>query len=103
MLDIKKILQRSWHILWNYRTLWIFGFILALAIGGNNFGNNSGYRFNNARASGLIRSTGMTFPGNATPVLGSRTMKGVPEKSPVRIAGVGINPGVVDALRLWVH
>ena len=40
MLDIKKILVRSWHILWNYRTLWIFGFILALALGGNNFGNN---------------------------------------------------------------
>ena len=44
MLDIRKILQRSWQILWNYRTLWIFGFILALAIGGNNFGSNSGYR-----------------------------------------------------------
>jgi hypothetical protein len=40
MLDITKILKRSWHILWNYRTLWVFGFILALAIGGNNFGNN---------------------------------------------------------------
>lgn len=41
MLDITKILKRSWHILWNYRTLWIFGFILALTIGGSNFGNNS--------------------------------------------------------------
>jgi len=43
MLDITKILKRSWHILWNYRTLWIFGFILALTMGSNNFGNN--YRF----------------------------------------------------------
>ena len=46
MLDITKILKRSWHILWNYRTLWIFGFILALAMGGNNFGNNSRYSAN---------------------------------------------------------
>jgi hypothetical protein len=40
MFDIKKILTRSWHILWTYRTLWIFGFILALAVGGRSFGNN---------------------------------------------------------------
>lgn len=46
MLDVKKILKRSWHILWNYRTLWIFGFILALAMGGNNIGNNSRYSAN---------------------------------------------------------
>jgi hypothetical protein len=46
MLDIKKILKRSWHILWNYRTLWIFGFILALALGGYNVGNNSRYSAN---------------------------------------------------------
>ena len=44
MFDIKKILSRSWHILWNYRTLWIFGFMLALAMGGGSGGgNNSGY------------------------------------------------------------
>ncbi len=43
MFDIKKILSRSWHILWNYRTLWIFGFMLALAMGGSGGGNNSGY------------------------------------------------------------
>jgi len=42
MLDIKKILLRSWHILWNYRTLWVFGFILALAAGSGG-GNNSGH------------------------------------------------------------
>ena len=33
MFDIKKILKRSWHILWNYRMLWVFGFILALTVG----------------------------------------------------------------------
>lgn len=46
MFDIKKILSRSWHILWNYRTLWIFGFMLALAMGGRGGGNNSSYSVN---------------------------------------------------------
>ena len=43
MIDPVKILQRAWHILWNYRTLWVFGLILALAAGGtasSNGGNN---------------------------------------------------------------
>jgi hypothetical protein len=42
MIDPIKILQRAWHILWNYRALWIFGLILALAAGGsfNGSGNN---------------------------------------------------------------
>lgn len=49
MFDITKILSRSWHILWTYRTLWIFGFILALAMGGNGGGNNSRYSANDGR------------------------------------------------------
>lgn len=49
MLDIKKILKRSWHILWNYRTLWIFGFILALAVGGHGGGNGGGSSSSNSR------------------------------------------------------
>ena len=42
MIDPIKILQRAWHILWNYRTLWVFGLILALAAGSsvNSSGNN---------------------------------------------------------------
>ena len=42
MIDPIKILQRAWHILWNYRALWVFGLILALAAGGsfNGSGNN---------------------------------------------------------------
>ena len=27
MIDIGKILKRAWHILWNYRALWIFGLV----------------------------------------------------------------------------
>ena len=43
MIDPVKILQRAWHILWNYRTLWVFGLILAVATAsssGNGDNNN---------------------------------------------------------------
>jgi hypothetical protein len=47
MIDPVKILQRAWHILWNYRALWVFGLILALASGGGSFngGNNNGMQY----------------------------------------------------------
>lgn len=49
MIDIGKIIKRAWHILWNYKMLWIFGILLALVAGGGNSGGNSGsgYQFNN--------------------------------------------------------
>ena len=48
MINIVKILKRSWHILWNYRVLWIFGLLLAATGAGGNGGGNSGsgYQFN---------------------------------------------------------
>lgn len=47
-MDPIKILKRSWHILWSYRALWVFGLILALAGAGSTgrVGNNSSYQFN---------------------------------------------------------
>ncbi len=47
-MDPIKILKRSWHILWSYRALWVFGLILALAGAGStgNIGNNSSYQYN---------------------------------------------------------
>lgn len=46
MIDPIKILQRAWHILWNYRTLWVFGLILALAGGSSyNGGGNNGVQW----------------------------------------------------------
>ena len=40
-----KVLKRAWHIVWNYRALWVFGFILSLATGGR--GSSSGRVANN--------------------------------------------------------
>jgi len=33
MVDIARVLRRAWHILWNYRVLWIFGLLLAITGG----------------------------------------------------------------------
>lgn len=33
-MDHATILKRAWHILWNYKVLWIFGIILALTAAG---------------------------------------------------------------------
>ncbi len=46
MIDFGKILKRAWHILWNYRVLWIFGILLALTTGGGGGNGGSGYQFN---------------------------------------------------------
>lgn len=45
-MDPVKILKRAWTILWNYRALWVFGLILALATAGSSGGgSNSGMRY----------------------------------------------------------
>jgi hypothetical protein len=55
MISIGKILKRAWHILWNYRILWVFGFLLAIfggsRGGGGNGGGGSGYKFNGNNGS----------------------------------------------------
>ncbi len=47
-MNHSNILKRSWQILWAYRALWVFGFILALTTssgGSPSSGSNSGMRF----------------------------------------------------------
>jgi hypothetical protein len=48
MINIGRILKRAWHILWDYKVLWIFGILLALTAGGQSGGNggsgNNGYQ-----------------------------------------------------------
>ena len=42
MIDIGKILKRAWHILWNYKVLWIFGILMVMAGAGGGGGGNGG-------------------------------------------------------------
>jgi hypothetical protein len=51
MIDIGKILKRSWHILWNYRVLWIFGILLVLTGAGNGGGDNLRYTLGSNRGN----------------------------------------------------
>lgn len=39
MFKIDQILKRAWEILWNYKVLWIFGFLLALTGAGSRGGS----------------------------------------------------------------
>ena len=49
-MDPIKILKRAWYILWNYRALWIFGLVLALAAGSSmGHGSNNGARYEQSR------------------------------------------------------
>jgi hypothetical protein len=57
-MDPIKILKRAWKILWSYKALWIFGFILALTTaggsspgGGSDGGSSSNNNFNNPQNS----------------------------------------------------
>ncbi len=59
MISIEKILKRSWHILWNYKILWVFGVLLALTTGGNGGGSNGG----GSGGSGASQGNGGGFPG----------------------------------------
>ena len=52
MLDITKVLNRSWHILWKYRILWVFGFFLAMAAGGGGSGSGTNWTQNANRGTG---------------------------------------------------
>jgi len=62
MINIGKILKRSWHILWNYRVLWLFGILLALTAGGNGNGNSgssgSSYQFSSKKVFTFNGSNG---------------------------------------------
>jgi len=43
MFEISKILKRSWQILWDYKVLWIFGFLLVLSGSGGGGGGGSNF------------------------------------------------------------
>ena len=47
-----KVLKRAWHIVWRYRALWVFGFILALTAGGGGGGGGAQYSLGGEDFSG---------------------------------------------------
>ncbi len=58
-----RILKRAWDILWSYKTLWVFGILLALTAGGTFNGNNGD---NGGPRAGVNYST--NWPRDLTPV-----------------------------------
>jgi hypothetical protein len=66
MIDFGKILKRAWHILWNYRILWIFGILLALTTGSQG-GGNGGSGSSNSQFNGVNSNPGINW--NSSPFL----------------------------------
>lgn len=60
MIHVERILKQSWHILWNYRILWIFGLLLAMTTGGAGSGSNWNFRGGNNNSAQPQSS--MPFP-----------------------------------------
>ncbi len=83
MIDPIKILQRAWQILWNYRTLWVFGLILALAAGssiGNGSSNNSAqWQDNNNTHQGPSYDSPQDFFNDANRELQRLFQQGIPQ------------------------
>jgi len=68
-MDMMKILRRSWEIMWNYRILWIFGFILAMTIGGSTFGSTGGtssYQTNQQEVQNYLPESWNTYNFRST-------------------------------------
>lgn len=57
-----RILKRAWDILWSYKTLWVFGILLALTAGGTFSGNNG----DNGSARANV-SYSIDYPRGMTP------------------------------------
>jgi len=53
MFNIGNILKRAWKILWNYKVLWVFGFLMVLtgANGGSGGGGGGGGSYNRGLSS----------------------------------------------------
>jgi hypothetical protein len=74
-MDHIKILKRAFSITWNYRVLWVFGFLLALTLPRNG-GSNSGVQFNgNDFKSGQGFSS--MFPGITPQVMNAILTVGI--------------------------
>ncbi len=99
-MDPIKILKRAWHILWNYRTLWVFGLILALTTAGSSGGSgNSGTRF-----SGNGNSQNYQLPENWREGLSKffeAAGKGWTKLLHEGLPALGISQGELTAL-LWI-
>ncbi len=101
-MDPVKILKRAWHILWSYRTLWVFGLILALTAAGSSGGSgNSGARFS---GNGNNQGYQAPLPENWREEIGKAFAEVGKEFSRILEDGLpalGISKGELTAL-IWI-
>jgi hypothetical protein len=97
-MDPVKILKRAWHILWNYRALWVFGLILALTAAGSSGGSgNSGTRFSGDSNNQEFQ---LPLPEDIREALreAARSIEEVFEQG---LPALGLSQGELNAL-LWI-
>jgi hypothetical protein len=78
MIDFRKILTRALHILWNYKTLWLFGILLALTGGGtgswnggssnSQTGSGNGFHGIDANSPPFLQNLNTWFQENIAPL-----------------------------------
>ena len=73
MLNFGEILTRSWKIIWNYKILWLFGFLASLGAGGGNGGGGSNFNFNSRSGQNPFTAPNM----NNMPLWAQRMMESV--------------------------
>jgi hypothetical protein len=75
-MDHVKILKRAFSITWNYRLLWLFGFLLALTLPRGGGGSNTGWSFNQNNFNGG-RGFPPSFPAISPQVISSIITAGI--------------------------
>jgi hypothetical protein len=70
MFEIGKILKRSFQILWNYKVLWVFAFLIAVTGGGGGSGGSSGGGGSNFSTTMNNNMNGTQNFGQLSPMLG---------------------------------
>jgi hypothetical protein len=94
-MDHFRIIKRAWQITWNYRILWIFGFLLALTTGGMNGGggSGSGYRMDNNDFQNMFPRG--EFPGYSDAFQGALSLL-------IPLACLGVFVGIVFVILRYV-
>jgi len=97
MIDIGRILKRAWHILWNYKILWVFGVLIAITAGSQGGGGNGG---NGGSGSGFQFNSGSLPPGTNPDI--ARFLENATNWFQTHIDPIFLHPEGYITLFIWI-
>lgn len=62
-MDHLRVIKRAWQITWNYRVLWVFGFVLALTAGVGGGGSGGSFPIDESDVSNWFSGGDFNIPG----------------------------------------